>query len=502
MTVAEPIPLTLRGPMKHLGWLPFQTSGGKPIREILFHSAAGTGKTVGDLAQFVQLASEWPRTRIVLFRQTLKSLRETAQVTMEEHVLPAFGISPGNGTRLHRHSYTIPCRDGGTSEILLGGMDTPEKWYSFEANIAVFIEGTEISKTAYEKIFRALRWPHGIPAHFAFIECNPDSPMHWLYKRFDLAQDKDVIWGPGRVAMKPYHVHNPAYFTEDGTPLELGEAFLESLDRMSGVVRRRLKYAEWCQAEGTVYDNFSLGVHVLKGELVRNGRTWTLNTGGSKTELTWFAGGQDWGFENPGVFQVWGFDREGRMYMVEEIYMSRRDDDWWSDQIMELHEKYDLWRGVSDPENAAGIWKVNDKIANREGEPLLISADKHTGQAGRKKFAQIMHTHSLLEMQQDGKPLAYFLDGARSHPPDDRMVQMGRPTQTIEELPGYVWKQAVDEDDNAPDQPLKRNDHGCEAWQYLAWATHNRDLTPPDDSETDDYAPGTWGHVLNKHRKH
>lgn len=489
--VAAAQPLEVRGPMAQLYSLPFQFSKGERVTEIMFDSPRGTGKTVGDGATLVDWCLDYPGSRFLVARQALANLRSTWQVTFEQIVLPRFGIDPGMVARKSESQYVI-----GESLIQLRGLDDPQKARSFECNASLFIEGNEIEEGTYEDLRGALRWASGIPAHFSFIECNPDSPGHWAYKRWGLSPNCGEVWTPGRVRMQPRHKDNPAYWDiERQEWTELGAAYRHNLrTTMSGVRFRRLFEGEWAQAEGAIYDIYTESKHVLDAECVpdKRGRWWVrpkVDGTFEPIELLWFAAGQDWGFENPGVVQVWGFDKDLRMFMVEEVYQSKRDDTWWTEQIDRLHRNYDLWRVVSDPENAAGIAKVNSKLRARDGHSLLVKADKHSGQAGRKKFAQIMHTHSLLD---GDSPRAFFLRGARQHQAD---IDLGkRPKQTTDELPGYTWKPPSRESDNPTDQPLKKNDHGCEAWQYLAWAVHQKDLSPPADVWAS--RPGSMGDLM------
>ena len=468
--------LKLRGPMAKLYDLPFQESKGKRVVEILFDSSRGTGKTVGDAATLVDWCLDYPGSRFGVIRQARANLRATWQVSFEQIVLPAFGIDPGMVARRADDQYVI-----GESLIQLRGLDDPQKARSFECNATMFIEGNEISEGDYEDLRGALRWASGIPAHFSFIECNPDSPHHWAYKRWGLSPRCGPVWTPGRVRLQPKHEHNPAYWDMQRQEwTKLGAGYIDNLrTSMSGVRYRRLFEGEWAMAEGAIYDNWDESRHVLGATVEKDkaGRWWVVaNNQGAfdPIELLWFAAGQDWGYQNPGVVQVWGFDRDLRMYMVEEVYQSQRDNTWWAAEIGRLHRTYNIWRVVSDPENAEGIAKVNDQLVAADGRRLLQKAKKGTAVAGRTKFAQIMHSHTLLE---GDVPRARFLKGARRHQADPELSK--RPNCTTDELPGYQWKPPARDNTNPTDEPLKQDDHGCEAFQYLAWAVHKKDLTPP-----------------------
>jgi len=476
--------------MRRLARLPFQYSGGERITEIMFDSARGTGKTVGDAATLVDWCIDYPGSRFLVARMARESLRSTWEVTFKQLVLPSFNIDPSDVERKSASQYVI-----GESLIQLRGLDDPQKARSFECNAAMFIEGNEIPESTYEDLVGAQRWASGMPAHFSFIECNPESPHHWLYRRFGMYPGCGSVWGPGRVRMQPTHKHNPAYWDiKNKCWFELGAGYMHKLKTgMSGVRFRRLFQGEWSQAEGAIFDNWDEHMHVLDAGCEQSKGRWYIvpRTEGAfePVELLWFAAGQDWGFQSPGVVSVWGFDKDKRAYLVEEVYQSQRSHDWWAGQIEQLHKKYKLWRVVSDPEDAAGMGKVNSRLAARDGRRLLMKANKSSARTGRTKFAQIMHMHTLFE---GPNPMAYVLRDARNHQADPDLSK--KPTCTLEEIPGYAWKPPVREDDEYTDQPVKKNDHGIEAMMYLHWAIFMKDLTPPPEAKVS--RPGSMGQMM------
>jgi phage terminase large subunit len=45
---------------------------------------------------------------------------------------------------------------------------------------------------------------------------------------------------------------------------------------------------------------------------------------------------------------------------------------------------------------------------------------------------------------------------------DSELEEAGRPTCTIDELPGYVWA-----DKKTKEEPVKEDDHGADAMRYI-----------------------------------
>jgi phage terminase large subunit len=56
---------------------------------------------------------------------------------------------------------------------------------------------------------------------------------------------------------------------------------------------------------------------------------------------------------------------------------------------------------------------------------------------------------------------------------DQSLADSGRPTCTAEEIPGYVWAVKPGNGAGLKEEPVKQNDHGCDALRYMCAA---RDL--------------------------
>lgn len=422
-------------------------------------------------------------------RQTLRSLRESWQTTFEEQVLPAYGLSPGRGSKMHRTGYKI-----GASEIVLGGLDDPQKHYSTEWNAVLIVEGTQVAEDSFERFFRALRWPNGAPFHTMIVECNPDSPFHWLHQKF-IAHPQ-----PGFIRRNATYHHNPAYWDLEANDwTQRGLEFSENLKAgTSGTLFRRLFLGEWCMVEGQVFDQWDPDEHLIHGDVLRGTDNfwWIHPVDGDPIRLNWLAAGQDWGYTSPGVVSVWGFDDDGVAYLIDEVYQTRQDDGWWTDTIEELYETWGFWRVVSDPENAAGIAMVNRRLRARDGRPLLMTADKRTTNAGKTKYSMVMHAHTLM-----GQGKLKFMANSRRHEKDPALKS--KPSKTIEEFPGYMWApprissryETVGGEGPSLDVPIKVNDHGIDAMLYLLWSVFQKDLTPPSAVG---WEPARPEHVLTR----
>jgi phage terminase large subunit len=270
-------------------------------REILLAGPAGTGKTRAVLEKMFLCMQKYNAMRCLLVRKTRASLTQSALVTLEEKVLPAGHPIRRGVTRGRRAGYVL---ENG-SELVLGGLDNSDRVMSSEYDMILACEATEITLSDWEKLLTRLR--HGaMPYHQAVAECNPSHPGHWLNVRADAGLMQRLI---------SRHVDNPMFFdrrTREFTAA--GLAYLSTLERLSGVRRKRLLEGLWAAPEGLVYESFA--DHVISAPAAIAGPAACV------APLAVCAG-VDWGWRDPAAALVGELRADGRLYVVEEFYVRR-----------------------------------------------------------------------------------------------------------------------------------------------------------------------------------
>jgi hypothetical protein len=159
----------------------------------------------------------------------------------------------------------------------------------------------------------------------------------------------------------------------------------------------------------------------------------------------------DWGFTNPGVMQVWAVDSDRRMYLVHEVFRSRKLIDWWAQKGLEIQAAYRPSVFVCDPSEPAYIQQLNDSGLHAIG----AYNDQHHG---------IQAVAQRLAIQPDGRPRLFLFRDAVTDPDID-LVERKKPWSTDQEIDGYVWARGKD-DKPVKEEPVKLNDHGCDALRY------------------------------------
>lgn len=76
------------------------------------------------------------------------------------------------------------------------------------------------------------------------LSTNPDAPNHWINKRLILGKEASAYYSSALD-----NPHNP-------------KEYIDNLNRLTGVLRKRLVEGQWIQAEGVIYDNFDPAFNV------------------------------------------------------------------------------------------------------------------------------------------------------------------------------------------------------------------------------------------------
>ena len=295
-------------------------------REVLLVGPAGTGKTRAALEKMFLCMQKYDFMRCLLVRKTRVSLTQSALVTLEEKVLPA-GHSIRRGvTRGRRTGYVL--QNG--SELVLGGLDNSDRVMSSEYDMILACEATELTLSDWEKLLTRLR--HGImPYQQAIAECNPSHPGHWLNVRANAGLMRHL---------NSRHEDNPIFFDrQSGQYTPAGQTYRATLDRLSGVRRKRLLEGLWAAPEGLVYESFA--DHVIAGSAANPDESTAARPLAA-------CAGVDWGWRDPAAAVVGVLRADRRLYVVEELYVRRVPLEELVEKIAALLKRWNIERCFAD----------------------------------------------------------------------------------------------------------------------------------------------------------
>lgn len=403
--------------------------------EVIISGPAGTGKTRGIL-EYIHLRCSTGRTRVLMLRKTLESLKASALVTYQEQVLYKFdgkrsaydGVTYFGGNKLVPAHFAYEATG---SVIVVGGLDNPEKVKSSEWDIVYINEATELTVGEWEMVTGRTDRPSMFdkPPSLVVGDCNPDAPTHWVKQRE--ADGQLQLW-------ESRHEDNPAMwdrFLKQWTPS--GLRYIARLDLLTGVRKLRLRFGKWVAAEGQIYEGWDAAIHLIDDFAIPPSwdRYWCI----------------DFGFVNPFVWQWWAVDPDGRLYLYREIYHTQR--------LVTEHAEYGMTLTANDP-------KPKDVIADHDAEDRATfeKATKTKTKAANKTVSPgIQAVANRLKPEGDGRPRLYILRNARVEE-DKSLRERGKPTSTAEEWDSYVWD--VRQGRKKGEEPLKEDDHGMDGTRY------------------------------------
>jgi hypothetical protein len=370
---------------------------------------------------------EYPGAQGVIARKTYKSTVSSVVQSFIKKVLPAnSGVTIYGGERPEWFDYP------NGSRIWVGGMDNPDKVLSSERDVVYVNQAEELDLSDWEYLTtRANGRAGNVPFGQVFGDCNPGPATHWIKSR------------AGLKLLESRHEDNPDIFDGQGAILSKSAQRIAVLDRLTGVRKERLRFGRWVNAEGAVYE-FDDALHLI--DPIPIPATWRI------IRVV------DFGYTNPFVCQWWAIDHDGRMYLIREIYMTRRTVKKHSEKIV----------GLSQYHNP-----IEATIADHDAEDRATLEENGipTKAAYKSISVGIQKVEERLKKQGDGKPRLYVFRDALVEQ-DEQLAVLKKPTSTQEEFAVYMWPKGAD-GKSLKEVPVDDNNHGMDAMRYAVMYVDN-----------------------------
>lgn len=208
--------------------------------EYLLSGSVGSGKSLPSAHIGVTHCLLYPGANLGVGRRALPQLKATALKKIREHL-----FNTGVEYRYNQTSGDFDLVNGSKITALSWADGNYSKFGSYELSAALVEEAQESKEeTAYQFIqSRIGRLPH-VREAFLMALANPDSPSHWLAKRFKLSERKagEMI----HHASETRHV----YFSRTEMNKFLPTQYIEGLKtNMDPKLARRLIYGEWVEID-------------------------------------------------------------------------------------------------------------------------------------------------------------------------------------------------------------------------------------------------------------
>ena len=251
-----------------------------PARRILFDGGARSGKTELLLCWIFSQANLYPGLKVLCARKYLAHAKASIWESSLKHI--------AGGTGCEWADHELRCPNG--SVIYVDGLDDEdrtEKILGRGYGIIHLNECTALSFSTVQLALTRLSQNYG-GVQKLLMDCNPKSPSHWVHR---WAIEHVVPEGPD--SGKP--LKDAACFARlNWTPYDnlenLSSSYLETLEAMSGVARKRMLEGIWVKGEGLVYPDFDEARHVREVDC-SNARQWIVAI--------------DTGYRDPTVISLW-----------------------------------------------------------------------------------------------------------------------------------------------------------------------------------------------------
>jgi phage terminase large subunit len=387
-------------------------------KEILFSSGAGGGKSYAGILKGLMLNIRYGGNRGLITRKEMTALRNSTWITVHE-VIPEDMIVYENQVRgIIEHKTSDPAR---TSEIRFAGLDRkkgqdyPTKIGSTEFGWIFADEANELEIGDWEMLITRLRlnfdqydaeFNDRIPRQI-FAATNPDTPHHWIHKRFieDEQDDRDVIF------TTPYE--NP--YLPDG--------YIESMESMVGGIRReRLLEGKWVQAEGMVFD-YDARKHRGSEKILDDVNDY------QRIVL-----GMDSNYPKPRAAVLIGFTGE-EFHVIDEYYEQR-----------------------SHPEDLAK-W-VNDVVLGDEHHDVKKSRVEAYHDPSDPSAIDKIQRHTGITVKKADNDVIPGIASVNRHFENNTVMIHPRCSNVVDEITAYEWKSEEEE------KPVDEDDHLMDAMRY------------------------------------
>ena len=382
--------------------------------EAIVHGPAETGKTISALRKLDLCALKYPRASLVIARKTLTSAYSTVLQTYTEKVVNGRSdVAPYGGAKPEWFDYS------NGSRIWIAGLDKMGKVLSAEHDIIYVNQAEELDLSDWETLTTRTTGRAGnMPYAQTIGDANPSYPTHWMYKRDSLR-----MFGSR-------HEDNPAlYDPRTGKLTEQGARTMAVLDNLTGVRYQRLRLGLPAQAEGAIYTEWDEATHRIYAEDVPTPRR--------------YIAAQDWGYTNPGVFAVFGLDYDGKMYLLRQVYQSRKTIDWWVETATQLQ----------------GVYGPFEAVVCDPSEPAYIATYQQHGLRAVAADNAVKPGIDLVKQRLAHKRLFFVRDSL--HDVDEALLEGHTPQRVEDEFPAYVWADKVNKE-----EPVKADDHGVDMVRY------------------------------------
>lgn len=377
----------------------------------IWSGAIRSGKTIASLLAFLIAVSVAPSSGlIVIVGRSLQTIERNVLDPLQDHAL--FGPI---ARQVHHTRGATTAVILGRTVHLIGAADSRAegRLRGLTASLAYVDEATLLPEGFWNQLLGRL----SVPGARLFATTNPDSPAHWLKRKFlDRQASLDL---------------NAWHFTLDDNP-SLAPTYVAALKaEYVGLWYRRMIDGAWVAAEGAVYDMWDPERHVVAADRV-------------PAMQRLIALGVDYGTTNASTGLLLGLGVDRRLYLMDEW---RHDPQQGRQRLTDGQLSASLRQWMADQHHTPE-WVVVDPAA--ASFRVQLHQDGVTAQEADNDVSRGISLLATLLAQ-------------------GQLLVSDRCQGFITEAPGYSWDPKATED--GKDKPIKVADHSLDGGRYAITTT-------------------------------
>ncbi|MGW3072359.1 PBSX family phage terminase large subunit [Kitasatospora sp. NPDC001132] len=377
----------------------------------IWSGAIRSGKTIASLLAFLIAISTAPTAGlIVIVGRSLQTIERNVLDPLQ--TIELFGPL---ARQVHHTRGATTATILGRTIHLIGAADARAegRLRGLTASLAYVDEATLLPEGFWNQLLGRL----SVPGARLFATTNPDSPAHWLKRKF---LDRHA-----QLDLQSWH------FTLNDNP-SLAPAYVAALKaEYVGLWYRRMIDGAWVAAEGAVYDMWDPEQHVVAADRV-------------PAMQRLLALGVDYGTTNPSTGLLLGLGTDRHLYLVDE----------WRHDPQQGHQR------LTDGQLSASL---RQWMADQRHAPEWVVVDPAAA-----SFRVQLHQDGVTAQEADND-VSRGISLLATLLAQGQLLVSDRCTGFINEAPGYSWDPKATED--GKDRPIKVADHSLDGGRYAITTT-------------------------------
>ena len=303
---------------------------------VFLHGAVRTGKTYLAVYLFFLYAAQYKNKTFLIIGFTLSTIKRNIFSVIDDLFNLDIRLDSENSFKLFDNKFVC------------AGADKVHSYKSIRGFTAQGALGNEVSLW-HENSYREMINRCSLAGFKIFLDANPDSPEHYLYR--ELIKNSGKILKSGALGNLSFSFKLED--NSDATGGFLTQDYIENLkhNTPNGHWYNRLINGLWETAEGIIYSEYNPKIHDISYK--RN-----------ITEYIKIIAGVDWGYTNNGTIIVAGITNAGTYELIEEVVASQKLIDFWIREGKRLDRKYRITAFVCDTNRPDYIADFNNAGLN------------------------------------------------------------------------------------------------------------------------------------------